>query len=67
MNDQEIEDFIKHLLATQKHTLVEEIKKMKRRIDKNRTTEEKRYPHGYNRALRHVIALLDTHTEEYEK
>lgn len=45
-------------IKQERQYLVKEVEKMKKKINKKRTTDEKRYPYGYNKALRDVINLL---------
>ncbi|MFA5013966.1 MAG: hypothetical protein WC549_00295 [Actinomycetota bacterium] len=45
-------------IKQERQRLIEEVEKMKKKIDKKRTTDEKRYPRGYNKALKDISNLL---------
>jgi len=55
--------FIHSAVEDTRKEIKEKIKGMKKRINKKYSTDERRYPHGYNQALQDVIDLL-SHKKE---
>ena len=49
--EEELADQILELFAQEQEKLIERIKLEKKKINKRYSTDERRYPHGYNQAI----------------
>ena len=54
-----VKTFISQILSRQREEMAAILKSKKKKIDKRYSTDGRRYPHGYNKALDELTQILD--------